>query len=181
VDVCVNVCVAGQTGPIVCACAPGWTGPSCNIRNTCVWGTLLNSVPPKCLCNPGFSGPQCDIPIPEPITVRSGGGRGRGRSVAQHLASPRRLVRAGLCGPCVVLAPGALPLSPPPLPLPGFTRPHPLLICTQLLVPPSRVVPVSLRHSGGVDLGREHLQVPGRVDRGPLQRVGRLQVLPGCV
>ena len=62
-------CVAGQAGPLVCACAPGWTGPSCSVRMTCVWGTLLNSSPPKCLCNAGFSGPQCDIPIPEPITV----------------------------------------------------------------------------------------------------------------
>ena len=72
--VCVTVCryvecVAGQAGPLVCACAPGWTGPSCSVRMTCVWGTLLNSSPPKCLCNAGFSGPQCDIPIPEPITV----------------------------------------------------------------------------------------------------------------
>ncbi len=68
---CERIMRAGETGPIVCGCAPGWTGPQCNVQMTCVWGTFLNSDPPKCLCQTGFSGASCDIPIPEPIQVGS--------------------------------------------------------------------------------------------------------------
>lgn len=62
----------GQAGPVVCGCAPGWTGPTCSVQQSCVWGTFLNSDPPKCLCHPGFSGPQCDIPIPVPLLCQFG-------------------------------------------------------------------------------------------------------------
>lgn len=60
---------AEQTGPIVCGCAPGWSGPGCSVHMNCVWGTFLNSNPPKCVCQPGYSGADCTVPIPEPIQV----------------------------------------------------------------------------------------------------------------